>query len=58
MHMNRRSAEEKGGGLKMNWSWPSRSGTVLTDNATSADNRLKAIKRVSIRPQRPCFFKS
>lgn len=34
---------------KMNWGWPSRQGNnVLTDNATTAETRLKAIKRVKI----------
>ena len=33
----------------MNWGWPSRQGNnVLTDNATTAETRLKAIKRVKI----------
>jgi hypothetical protein len=32
----------------MNWNWPGRQGSnVLTDNATLAETRLKAIKRVS-----------
>lgn len=46
--MNRKSASEGGvGGKKMNWTWPSRSGTVLTDHATCAENRLKAVKRAA-----------
>ena len=31
----------------MNWGWPSNSKSVLTDNASKAENRLKAIKQVS-----------
>ena len=32
----------------MNWAWNKDSKSVLTDNATKAENRLKAIKKVSV----------
>ena len=30
----------------MNWSWPGKPGNVLTERATTAEKRLKAIKTV------------
>ena len=30
----------------MNWSWPGKPGNVLTERATTAEKRLKAIKGV------------